>query len=68
MKLAGYAIKADQGLITFGSGNQIGSVTIGKIAGGDIIELHIHLPPPSPPDPLFVRVLTELDHAYSAHS
>lgn len=40
--LAGKEIATDQAVVSFGSGNQIGNVTIKDIAGGDINHFNIH--------------------------
>jgi hypothetical protein len=46
--LAGYAVGRDGSLIRFGSGSQIGDVTIeGSVVGGNQINLHVTLPPPT---------------------
>ena len=41
--LAGKQVPIEGGLITFGSGNQIGDVTIGDVVGGNQIKLTINL-------------------------
>lgn len=44
--LAGRRIVIDQGLISFGSHNQFGDISIGDIVAGDKLDLHIVLPQP----------------------
>ena len=45
--LAGRTIEAGTSTISFGSGNSIGSITIGKVAGHDLIEINLY--PQRPP-------------------
>jgi hypothetical protein len=41
--LAGREVQTNNALITFGSGNQLGAVTIRDVAGRDVITLHFNL-------------------------
>lgn len=41
--LAGREVQTNNALITFGSGNQLGNVTINDVAGRDVITLHFNL-------------------------
>jgi hypothetical protein len=41
--LAGREVQVNNALITFGSGNQLGDVTINDVAGGNMIKLHFNL-------------------------
>lgn len=44
--LAGARLQAGQSVISFGSDSQIGDITIGTVAGGDVITLHLTLSGP----------------------
>lgn len=39
--LAGQRLQADRSLVAFGAGSQIGDVTIGDVAGGDMVKLNV---------------------------
>lgn len=48
--LAGRAIRAGAGLISFGSGSQFGDIIFsGDVAGGNIVRITLNLPPPALP-------------------
>lgn len=49
--LAGKELRAGDSLVSFGTGNSFGNVTIGDITGGHKISITIKLPLPPPPAP-----------------
>jgi hypothetical protein len=43
--LAGHSIATSDALLSFGEGNNLGDVTIGDVANGNITKIHLHLDP-----------------------
>ena len=41
-RLAGRELRVGKSVISFGEGNRVGSVSIGKVAGGDLVEINLN--------------------------